>query len=135
MLYLALKHLHITCVILSGTGFVLRGLGALSGSAWVDRRWVKTVPHLVDTLLLGSALGMVAIGAQYPFVQSWLTAKVMALPIYIVCGALALKKGYRMATRAAFLITALAVYAYIGSVALRHDPLGFIALLVPAVSP
>ncbi len=31
-MYLALKHFHITCVVLSGAGFLLRGWWSVSGS-------------------------------------------------------------------------------------------------------
>jgi len=134
MLYLALRHLHITCVIVSGLGFFLRGLAAMFDSPLIDRRWVKTVPHVVDTVLLSSAIGMAVISSQYPFAQSWLTAKLVALVVYILCGVMALRKGRSKATRGAFFVAALLVYSYIVSVALMHNPLGFIELIAPVFS-
>lgn len=134
MLYLALKHLHITCVIVSGLGFFLRGLAAMFDSPLIDRRWVKTVPHVVDTVLLGSAIGLTVISSQYPFAQSWLTAKLLALVAYILCGALALRRGRGKASRGAFFVAALLVYGYIVSVALRHNPLCFLELISPVFS-
>ena len=134
MLYLALKHLHITCVIVSGLGFFLRGLAAMFDSPLIDRRWVKTFPHVVDTVLLGSAIGLTVISSQYPFAQSWLTAKLLALVAYILCGALALRRGRGKAFRGAFFVAALLVYGYIVSVALRHNPLGFLELISPVFS-
>lgn len=134
MLYLALKHVHITCVIVSGLGFFLRGLAVMLDSPLIDRRWVRTVPHVVDSVLLSSAIGMAVISSQYPFAQSWLTAKLMALLVYILCGVMALHKGRSKATRGVFFVGALAVYSYIVSVALRHHPLGFLELVAPAFS-
>lgn len=134
MLYLALKHLHITCVIVSGLGFFLRGLAAMFDSPLIERRWVKTVPHVVDTVLLSSAISMAVISSQYPFAQSWLTAKLLALVLYILCGVMALRKGRSRTSRGVFFVAALAVYAYIVSVALRHNPLGFLELIGPVLS-
>ena len=133
MLYLTLKHLHITCVILSGLGFFLRGIGALLDSPLIRRRWVRTVPHVVDTVLLASAISMAVLTAQYPFVQSWLTAKVLALLVYILFGVMALRQGGNRRWRAVFFAAALATYVYIVSVALRHHPLGFLLELLAPV--
>jgi uncharacterized membrane protein SirB2 len=86
MSYLALKHLHITAVLISGTGFFLRGLLMLGESPLLTKRWLKVVPHVVDTVLLGSAIIMAILSAQYPFTQDWLTAKFFGLLAYILLG-------------------------------------------------
>jgi len=125
--YLALRHLHITCVMLSGFGFVLRGLWMLNDSPMLRRRWVRVLPHLVDTLLLGSAVALAVISSQYPFYQSWLTAKVVGLLVYILCGMMALRRGRTRGVRVAFLLAAIVVFSYIVSVALVRNPLGFFA--------
>lgn len=127
MIYLALKHLHVSCVALSGAGFFLRGVWMLRDSPLLQQRWVKVVPHVVDTLLLGSAISMAVISAQYPFALDWLTAKLFGLLAYILCGAMALKRGRSKAQRAVFFVGALMVFAYIVSVALTRNPLGFLA--------
>ncbi|MBK8890963.1 MAG: SirB2 family protein [Dechloromonas sp.] len=93
MSYLALKHLHVTCVVLSGLGFALRGWWMLAGSPLLKARLAKVVPHVVDTVLLGSALAMAWQSGQYPFAQNWLTAKFFGLLAYILCGTMALKRG------------------------------------------
>jgi uncharacterized membrane protein SirB2 len=127
MTYLLVKHLHITCAVLSGSFFLLRGVWMLLESDALQRRWVKVVPHVVDTVLLTSALVMVFWSAQYPFVQPWLTAKVLALLAYIVLGTIALKRGQTKATRTAALVAALAVFAYIVLVALSRKAMPFLA--------
>ena len=123
MSYLALKHLHVTCVVLSGLGFALRGWWMLNDSPWLKARLAKVVPHVVDTVLLGSALVMAWQSAQYPFVQGWLTAKFFGLLAYIVCGTMALKRARTKGRRVLFLVLALLAYAYIVSVALTRNPL------------
>lgn len=122
MSYLAVKHLHVTCAFLSISLFLLRGIWMLQGSPLLGRRWVKIVPHVIDTVLLGSALVMVFWSGQYPFVQPWLTAKVLALVAYIVLGTIALKRGKSKPVRLAAFLAALAVFAYIVKVALTRLP-------------
>lgn len=123
MTYLALKHIHITFAALSGVLFLVRGIWMLSGSQQLQRRWVKVVPHIVDTLLLVSAIGLVVWSSQYPGEQSWLTAKVVALVGYIVLGVIALKRGRTKQVRVAAFAGALACFAYIVAVAVTKNPL------------
>lgn len=125
MSYLALKHIHLTAVTLSIAGFVVRGLLMLADSPLLRRRLVKVLPHVVDTVLLASAIAMAVISAQYPFAQSWLTAKLFGLLAYIVCGTMALKRGRTKGRRAAWLVAALLAFGYIVMVALTRDPLGY----------
>lgn len=128
-MYLALKHLHVTCVALSGGGFLLRGLLMVLDSPWLKSRPARIFPHVVDTLLLGSALGLAYVTAQYPFVQGWLTAKVLGLLAYILCGTVALKRGRSKAVRLSFFALAVLVFAYIVSVALSRNAAGFLLFL------
>lgn len=125
--YLALKHLHLTTVILSFALFALRGLWMLVDSPQLQRRWVRIAPHLIDTVLLASAIGLTLSIRQYPFVNGWLTAKVLALIVYILLGGIALRLGPTQAIRAAAWVAALATFSYIVSVALTRQPLGFLA--------
>lgn len=123
--YLALRYFHIACAALSGSLFVLRGIWMLRDSAMLQRRWVRVAPHVVDTLLLASALILVIWSRQYPFVQNWLTAKIIALIVYIALGAIALKRGRNKTVRVCAFIAALAVFAYIGLVAMTKQVLVF----------
>ncbi len=123
MSYLALRHLHVTCVVLSGLGFALRGWWMLNDSPLLRARLTRVVPHVVDTLLLGSALLMAWQSSQYPFAQGWLTAKFFGLLAYILCGTMALKRARTRGRRVVFLVLALLAYAYIVGVALTRNPL------------
>ncbi len=127
--YLFLKHLHVTCVVLSITGFFLRGVWMLRDSPMLDRLWVRVVPHVNDTLLLAAATGLSIVQQQYPFVHDWVTAKVLGLLAYIGFGMFALRRGRSKAVRAGFWLASLASFAYIVSVALTRDPRGFLAWL------
>lgn len=127
MYYIAVKHLHMTCVVISGLFFALRGIWMMQSPHLLQQRWVKTVPHIVDTGLLGSAVYLSSVSFQYPWVFSWLTAKVCALLLYIVLGSMALKRGKTLALRKAFYVAALLTYIYIVSVALNKNPAPFIS--------
>jgi uncharacterized membrane protein SirB2 len=121
--YLSLKHFHIGCVALSGSLFLLRGVWMLRASSMLQATWVRIAPHVVDTLLLGSAIGLAAWSQQYPGRQPWLTAKVLALLVYIVLGSIALKRGRSRAQRAAAFAAALVVFVYIVTVAVTKRTL------------
>ena len=121
MSYLLLKHLHVTCVVLSGLGFCLRGYWMLVESSRRTQRLARVLPHLVDTLLLGSALTMAWMSGQYPFVMPWLTAKFFGLLAYILLGTMALKRGRTKAIRSRYLLLALLAYGYIVAVAMTRS--------------
>lgn len=127
--YLLLKHLHVSCVVVSGAGFLLRGLWMIRTSPLLGVRWVRVAPHVVDTLLLGSAIGLVVLTGQYPLVVDWVTAKIAGLLAYIGMGMVALRHGRTRRLRIAFWIAALLTFGYIVSVALTRDSRGFVAWL------
>lgn len=122
MNYLLVKQLHMTCAALSGSLFLLRGLWMLMDSPRLRQRWVRVLPHAIDTVLLASAVTLAVWSAQYPVAQGWLTAKVAALLLYIVLGSVALRRGRSRTTRAAAFVAALATFAYIVGVALTRNP-------------
>ncbi len=121
-MYLILKQIHLSTIVLTLILFLLRAIWMLTDSPRLQHRWVKIVPHINDTLLLISAIAMTLIIDQYPFVDSWLTAKVLGLLGYIVLGTIALKRGRTKAIRATAGVGALLVFAYIVTTALLHDP-------------
>ena len=88
--YLLVKYLHVTCVVLSVSLFVLRGSLELLAQPWRQWRLLKVAPHVIDTTLLTAALWLAWRIGQYPFVNGWLTAKVLALLAYILLGMRAL---------------------------------------------
>jgi uncharacterized membrane protein SirB2 len=124
--YGALKLVHVTAVVLSGVGFMTRFALAARGRL-PARGWTRVAPHAVDTVLLGSALALASIGGFNPLAVPWLGAKVAALVLYIVAGTVALKRGRTPGARATAFAAALALYAYIVSVALTKHPLGPLA--------
>lgn len=123
-MYFAVKHLHITFVVLSVGGFFLRGLLMMRDSPLLHRRWLKVLPHVNDTLLLAAALALMVMSEQYPFIDAWVTAKVFGLFAYIILGSVALKAGRTRGVRVAAWLAALAVFGYVVTVALTKSPWG-----------
>jgi uncharacterized membrane protein SirB2 len=123
-LYLPLRAVHMTCAALSILSFVIRYFWMLRDSTLLQNRVVKIVPHIVDTLLLLSAIGLVGMIGFGPN-AAWLSAKIAGLIVYIALGMFALKRGRTKGERAVFGLLAIIVFAFIASVARTHNPLGF----------
>jgi hypothetical protein len=79
MPYSLVKFIHVVSVILSLTGFFLRGILMMRRSSLPSARWVKVLPHVNDTVLLVAAVSPAAMSGQYPVVVDWVTAKVLRL--------------------------------------------------------
>lgn len=119
--YFAVRTLHVGCAVLSIAGFAVRGALMLADSPLLQARLLRVAPHVLDTVLLASALWLAWFLGQSPFVHVWLAAKVLALVAYIALGVLALRPGRTKALRAAAFCGALAAAGYIVAVALTRD--------------
>ncbi|MDT3707543.1 MAG: SirB2 family protein [Thiobacillus sp.] len=126
MAYSLLKQLHLTTIAITLILFVLRGIWMMGQSPRLQARWVRIVPHVNDTLLLASGLALAVLIKQYPLVHGWLTAKLLALILYIVLGTVAIKRGKTRGQRIAAWFAALLVFGYIVAVARTHNPLPFV---------
>lgn len=129
MRYLAAHHLHVTFVTISIALFLFRGGLMLADSPRLRAPWLRVLPHVVDTLLLASALWLVSTLQAPVLPASWLLAKISGLLVYIGLGSLALRPGRSRAVCITAFGAALVTVSWIVSVAVRHDPLGFIGLL------
>lgn len=127
--YLLIKQVHVAAVVLSGTGFLLRAGLMLAQSPALYWRWVRRVPHVVDTVLLLSALALAGLSGQYPLAQAWLTAKVVFLLGHIGFGAVALYRGRTLRVRVVCLVLSVACFANIVATALTRDPRGLLTFL------
>lgn len=122
VIYLGVKTLHRSCVALSIGLFVVRGVLQLQSKPWRHSMLLRRAPHLVDTVLLSSALWLAWRIGQYPFVEGWLTAKVLALLAYILLGMRALGVNTPAPQRLPFFVAALLSVGYIVGVALTRSP-------------
>lgn len=90
MNYLILKHSHLTFVVISFCLFSTRFLCYACRQCPLPR-WLKIVPHAIDSLLLVSALMMAWLVGFTPANSPWLLAKIIALLFYIGLGSIAMK--------------------------------------------
>ena len=125
--YASVKLVHQGAVALSLTGFFVRGAASLAGAGWVRGRAARTLPHIVDTLLLASALTLAWMLRLHPGNASWILAKVVGLVAYVALGVVALRPGRSWRVRAAAWVAALATALWIVSVAVTKNPWGFLA--------
>lgn len=126
-MYILVKYVHVISVVLSVSGFFLRGMLMMRDSPLLRARWIKVLPHINDTVLLVAALTLAALSGQYPFVADWVTAKIFGVIAYIILGALALRDASTRRARIACWFASLAVFGWIVSVALTRQPLGLFA--------
>ncbi|MDC8830567.1 SirB2 family protein [Alteromonas gilva] len=120
-MYMMAKHLHLTAVALSILLFLIRFLYGQVNPQFLQRKWVKIVPHVIDTFLLASAAWLCVILAQYPLVNAWLTVKVLGVIGYILMGLLALKWAQTKTMRWIGFTGALLCLAVTAKVAVTKD--------------
>ncbi|MCL1141381.1 SirB2 family protein [Shewanella gaetbuli] len=90
-LYPAVKHSHMLLVALSVSFFVLRFGLHLRQSPLMEKKFLKVAPHVIDTFLLVSGFTLCFMIKQYPFVDPWMTEKIICVIAYIALGIMALK--------------------------------------------
>ena len=129
--YPQIRNVHIWAVTASGLLFALRCGGFnLLGARWPKALPVRLLSWSIDTVLLTAALMLMTVVGQYPFVDPWLTTKVLLLVVYIGLGTLAFAAGRSRRMRIGFSIAALTVFGFIVTVARAHHPLGLFSAMV-----
>lgn len=127
--YPEIRLLHIGCVAFSGTLFTVRGAMRIADIGVANHWTLRWASYTVDSLLLLAAMLLTLIVHQYPFVNGWLTTKVLLLPLYIALGLIALKHARTPAGRLAAYLAALLTFGVIFGVAVEHAPGGWLRLL------
>jgi len=121
--YALLKMIHVSSVILSYSLFFLRGIWLMRDSDSLRQRWGKVLPHVIDTVLLTSAILLAIAIQQNPLQNSWLTAKVAGLLVYIGLGMVAMRFGKNRQVKITAWVAAQCVFVYIVLVAITKSPL------------
>lgn len=122
-----LLKLHLLTVVVTISGFIIRGIWMLQDSSKLNQTWVKIVPHVNDTILLLSGILLVISRNMMPWEHAWLAAKLIALLGYILLGTIALRRGRTKNQKIIAWILAILVFMYMLGVAKTHSPwpLGF----------
>ena len=123
-----LKHTHLTALGISFLLFFVRGYLMMRESPFGKNRALVITPHIVNLLLIGSGISLAVFLHLNPGNQPWLVVKLVALVLYIVLGILTFKHP-KLLVRKILWLLALLVFAFIVSVAVSKNPLGFFAKL------
>lgn len=124
-LYVILRIIHSSCALLSIFGFAGRGYLKVSRNEVPQKFVFKVLPHIIDTVLLTSAIVLVFMSGQYPFVSPWVTAKVLTLIAYITLGILLMRLQLEQPARIAVFSLALLCAVYLVMVAITKNPIPF----------
>jgi uncharacterized membrane protein SirB2 len=114
---------HVSTVLLSISGFIFRGILHFRGSDLVNRKWIKITPHVIDTVLIISAIILLIQSGLNLLTTPWLLAKVIALFLYIALGLIAFRFGKTAHVRMLAWSVAILLFAYICAVAVTKNPL------------
>lgn len=120
--YLPLRHLHIGAVSVSVTLFAARGAAVLGGARWPLVRGLRWGSAVIDTVLLGAGVSLWVLLGLNPLHSTWLGAKLLLLPVYIVVGAFALTYARTRAAKAICYAGALLCAFSMIAIAHAHDP-------------
>lgn len=117
-----LKSLHMLFILLSVGGFITRIMLVQFKPAWLQPKIAKIAPHVIDTVLLLSGIGLVFQGNWMAGEYGWILSKLVMLCAYIGFGVMAMRST-GLKRWAAFVI-ALACFGYILVIAISKH--GFI---------
>ena len=128
-MYLTIKTIHMTCALISFTGFLFRAYLMVTESKWLNHKVLLITPHVVDTLFLVSGATMAFMVNFGLFSQMWLTMKIGLLMCYLLFVGIALNRGKTRSIRIAAFFLAVATFGYIVGIAVIKSPAGWVARL------
>ena len=126
-MYSTLKFIHVCVALLTISGFLLRGYWMMTASTKLQQRWVRVLPHVLDTVFLLVGIGLIMTLHLQVMHSGWLLMKIAALIVYIVLGTIALKRGATRKIRVSAFILAILTFAYITGVALSKSMLSWLS--------
>ena len=118
--------LHALFALLSGVSFFARGIGRMRSQSWVQHRWARITPHIIDAVLLLSAITIVVTLNVNPLEAHWVLAKIIALVFYVIFGVIAFRIAKTKRQQMIYWLLAMFVFVYIVAVAATRNALVFI---------
>lgn len=123
LIYPTVLVIHVCCAVISVLGFTVRGYLTIQNRTAVTGFVFKKLPHIIDTVLLATAIILVILTGQYPLTTPWVTAKIIALLVYIGFGICLMRLAKTRQQQLGFFLLALTAAGYIILVALTKSPL------------
>jgi uncharacterized membrane protein SirB2 len=124
-MYLTVKTIHMTCALISFTGFLLRSYLMVIESRWLQHKLVLIAPHVIDTCFLLSGATMAFMVNFGLFNQFWLTSKLTLLMFYLFFVGMTLNRGRTKAIRIGTFFCAVFTFLYIVGIAVHKTPLSW----------
>jgi uncharacterized membrane protein SirB2 len=124
-MYLTVKTIHMTCALISFTGFLLRSYLMVIESRWLNHKLVLIAPHVIDTFFLLSGATMAFMVNFGLFNQFWLPSKLGLLMCYLFFVGMALNRGGTKAIRVGAFFCAVLTFGYIVGIAVHKTPLSW----------
>ncbi|MFY1027286.1 hypothetical protein CFY87_01590 [Actinobacillus seminis] len=112
-----LVYVHLICAIISLLLLLIRGVMQLSDKNWRAIKLLKILPHLSDTLLILSGMGIIAMFGFH--VPPWGLIKIALLILYIIFAAKFFGKN-SIQPKSTHFILALVSFALAGLVGFFH---------------
>jgi uncharacterized membrane protein SirB2 len=122
-----MKNLHLSFALLTICGFIVRGVWMLRASPLSQHALTRIAPHVIDTLFLATGIMLIVQLHLSVWQNSWLLAKFAGLLLYILLGAIALRRGQSLRIRGLAFGGALLAFAYIVGAAISKSPLSWLA--------
>ncbi|GAA0858266.1 SirB2 family protein [Aliiglaciecola litoralis] len=122
-MYIFTKHLHMTAVVLTILFFIVRFFWLMRGSDMLMKKWVKISPHIIDTILLASAVALCFLVPWNPLQHPWLWQKILLVVIYILMGFYVLKRANSTAARWTGFAVGMVCLALAGKMAVTKQAL------------
>lgn len=127
--YPVLKDLHMTLAVVSGLYFAARGVWRIGMARTITHPLWKSLPHLIDTLLLVSGVALAVMLGLSPHHGGWFAAKLVGVVVYILLGVAAFRSRHRSGSWL-FYSAALLVWLWIIGTALYKTPLSWTVQMV-----
>jgi uncharacterized membrane protein SirB2 len=125
MNFLLLKYIHILSIAASFALLFIRGVWLLQSYPPAQERWVRILPHIVDSVLLLSALGMLHVHAAAGS-GDWMSVKLGLIAIYAAALVYLAKLARNLLQKSAAWFLASLTFLFIASVSVLHDPRGIL---------
>lgn len=90
-MYMMIKHLHLTIIVLTFVFFVINLVLTMKGSDMAKNKFLKITPHILYTLFVVTFIYLTTVIELYPFVNGWASSKLAGFVFYVLSITLALK--------------------------------------------
>ena len=123
-MYLAIKNIHLLSIAISALLLSIRYVLLMANSSMIEKKVLKILPHIVDTILLLSGIGLIISLGFVPFTpgNEWFTEKVTCILAYFALGFFTLRVANHRLVRTFAFFGALGWLLMAGNIAMTKIP-------------